>query len=112
MLKKESCAECGDRIGSGDIRDGIAREIKGQLYCRKCILDLGLIVRRGGETEAFLDGVKGVLGDVELTPQETVQVERKARRQAAVMLESILDTIDDHPSWDRADIIQHIKGLI
>ncbi len=112
MLKREECAECGVKISSADIRDGLAREHEGKIYCRKCILDLGLLVKRASETESFLDGVKGVLGELELSRQETVQVERKTRKQVAVLIENIIQKLEDHPSWGREDILRYIRSLM
>ncbi len=112
MLERKECAECGDKISSGDLRDGIARQVKDQYYCRKCTLDLGLLSRRGSDTDAFINGVHNVLGDVEITAKETLQVERKARKQVALFLERVLAHVRAHPSWAREDIIAYLENLL
>lgn len=112
MLKRETCSECGAKISKIDLKDGIARQVEGKFYCRTCLLDLGLLTRRKGDTESFISEIKNVLGEVELTKQETVQVERKARVQVTNFLENILNVIETHPSWNRDDIIAHLKRMM
>jgi hypothetical protein len=112
MLKRETCSECGSKISTVDIKDGIARKVEGKFYCRTCLLDLGLLTRRKGDTEAFITGIKDVLGKVEMTHQETLLVERKTRVQVNNFLETILSTIEAHPSWTRGDITEYIKKLL
>ena len=112
MFEREICSECGAKISTVDLKDGIARKVEGRFYCRTCLLDLGLLTRRKGDTESFISGIKDVLGDVELTQQETVQVERKTRVQVNNFLEDILSEIDSHPSWDRNDIIAYLRKLL
>ncbi|MFH1707642.1 MAG: hypothetical protein ABIF71_06975 [Planctomycetota bacterium] len=111
MFDRRTCAHCNEKVSSADLRDGLAREVKGALYCRKCVLDLGLLARRGVETDRFFSNVREVLGDVNLSPQETLLVERKTRRQVAVIMEQALKDIEAHPSWERADITAHLKRL-
>ena len=112
MFEREVCSECGAKISSVDLKDGIARQVEGRFYCRTCLLDLGLLTRRKGDTESFISEIKNVLGDVELTQQETVQVERKTRVQVNNFLETILSTINSHPSWDRDDITAYLRKLL
>ena len=89
MFERETCGECGTKISTVDLKDGIARQVEGQHYCRTCLLDLGLLTRRKGDTESFISEIKNVLGEVELTQQETVLVERKTRVQVNNFLENI-----------------------
>jgi len=112
MRERKACAACGAKISTMDMEDGIAREVDGKYYCRKCLLDLGLLCRRRSETESFISEVKNVLGEVELTPQETVLVERKTRIQVTNFLEELLDAIEKHPSWGREEIISYVKSKL
>ena len=111
MFERRDCAHCGTKVSAADLRDGIAREVKGQLYCRKCVLDLGLLARRGGETDRFLNNMREVLGEVDMSPQETLLVERKTKRQVARLLEDALKEIQAHPSWERADIVAFLGSF-
>jgi hypothetical protein len=111
-MKRNICSECGSKISSYDIKDGLARQIKDKIYCRTCLLDLGLLSERRSDTESFITEVRSVLGEVELSPQETVLVERKTRVQVVNLIEDIIKTVNDHPSWGREEILRYIRSLL
>lgn len=111
LFKREVCSRCAKKISSSDINDGIARKINGKFYCRKCILDLGLLQQRGSETDDFIEGINKAFGNGALTPQETILVERKTRQQVALALEKIIKDIEAHPSWEREDVMKYLNGI-
>ena len=112
MLERKDCGACGGAIGASEIRDGLARTIDGVLYCRPCAEERTPVPRSRKETESFLNNIKDVLGGLKLTPEETLQVDRKTRVQVTNLMENMLGEVKSHPSWGREDIVRYLRGVV